>query len=83
MIFIHLSEINVFPRHIKSLTLGPTRRCHEQAAFPKDLKTEVVNQVTERGYLAAEVANRLCVSAHSLYQWLNAVTQHGPNRSNL
>lgn len=24
-----------FPRHLKSLTLGPTRRCHEQAAFPR------------------------------------------------
>ncbi|SUX29964.1 phytanoyl-CoA dioxygenase family protein [Chromobacterium vaccinii] len=24
-----------FPRHLKSLTLGPTRRCHEQAAVPR------------------------------------------------
>ncbi len=23
-----------FPRYLVSLTLGPTRRCHEQAAFP-------------------------------------------------
>ena len=24
-----------FPRHLESLTLGPTRRCHEQVAFPR------------------------------------------------
>ncbi|BAK75876.1 transposase IS3/IS911 family protein [Pseudogulbenkiania sp. NH8B] len=38
--------------------------------FPEEFKIEVVKQVTERGYPVAEVASRLGVSAHSLYQWL-------------
>ncbi|BBF86247.1 mobile element protein [Aquitalea magnusonii] len=38
--------------------------------FPEAFKIEAVKQVTERGYPVAEVASRLGVSAHSLYQWL-------------
>lgn len=38
--------------------------------FPEEFKIEAVKQVTERGYPVAEVASRLGVSAHSLYQWL-------------
>ena len=36
--------------------------------FPEEFKIEAVKQVTERGYPAANVASRLGVSAHSLYQ---------------
>ncbi len=38
--------------------------------FPEEFKIEAVKQVTERGDPVAEVASRLGVSAHSLYQWL-------------
>ena len=39
------------------------RRCTEE------FKIEAVKQVTERNYPVAEVAGRLGVSQHSLYQW--------------
>lgn len=38
--------------------------------FPEEFKIAAVQQVTERGYPVAEVASRLGISAHSLYQWL-------------
>ena len=37
--------------------------------YTEEFKIEAVMQVTERGHPAAEVAARLGVSAHSLYQW--------------
>jgi transposase len=42
----------------------------------------LVKQVTERGYPVAEVASRLGVSAHSLYQWLKRYDPSA-NRPNL
>ncbi len=41
--------------------------------FSPEFKEEAVKQVTERGYPVAEVADRLGVSAHSLYKWVKAV----------
>ena len=38
--------------------------------YPEEFKIEAVKQVTERGHTSAEVAARLGVSAHSLYQWV-------------
>lgn len=38
--------------------------------YTEEFKIEAVKQVTERGHAAAEVAARLGVSAHSLYQWI-------------
>jgi transposase len=38
--------------------------------YTDEFKIEAVKQVTERGHAAAEVAARLGVSAHSLYQWI-------------
>jgi len=46
--------------------------------FPEEFKIEAVKQVTERGYPVAEVASRLGVSAHSLYQWLK---RYDPTRA--
>ena len=46
--------------------------------FPEEFKIEAVKQVTERGYPVAEVASRLGVSAHSLYQWLK---RYDPKRA--
>jgi transposase len=38
--------------------------------YTEEFKAEAVKQVTERGFAVAEVAKRLGVSSHSLYQWL-------------
>ena len=38
--------------------------------YTDEFKAEAVKQVTERGFAVAEVAMRLGVSSHSLYQWL-------------
>lgn len=40
--------------------------------FTPEFKDEAVRQITERGYLVAEVSARLGVSAHSLYKWVSA-----------
>ena len=37
--------------------------------YTEEFKIEAVRQVTERGHRVADVAERLGVSAHSLYQW--------------
>lgn len=38
--------------------------------YTEEFKIEAVKQVTERGHPAKEVAARLGVSSHSLYQWV-------------
>jgi transposase len=38
--------------------------------YPEEFKIEAVKQVTERGYAVADVATRIGVSQHSLYQWI-------------
>jgi len=40
--------------------------------YTDEFKAEAVKQVTERGHRVAEVAARLGVSQHSLYQWVRA-----------
>ena len=40
--------------------------------FPEEFKAEAVKQITERGHKVSEVAARLGVSQHSLYQWIKA-----------
>ena len=37
--------------------------------FTDDFKRDAVVQITERGYPAKEVSERLGVSTHSLYAW--------------
>jgi transposase len=46
--------------------------------FAPEFKDEAVRQVVERGYPVGEVAQRLGVSAHSLYKWVKAVK---PNKA--
>lgn len=41
--------------------------------YSPEFKDEAVRQVVDRGYSIAEVADRLGVSAHSLYKWVKAV----------
>jgi len=38
--------------------------------YPEEFKIEAVKQVTERGHPVADVAARIGVSQHSLYQWI-------------
>lgn len=45
--------------------------------YTEEFKTEAVKQITERGHRVAEVAQRVGVSQHSLYQWIKA-RQHPP-----
>ena len=41
--------------------------------YTSEFKEEAVRQVIERGRSVADVAERLGVSSHSLYNWVNAV----------
>lgn len=43
---------------------------HSPERHPEEFKIEAVKQVTERGLRVADVAERLGVSAHSLYAWV-------------
>ena len=43
--------------------------------YPEEFKIEAVKQVTERGHAATEVAARLGVSSHSLYQWVKRYSE--------
>jgi transposase len=38
--------------------------------YPEEFKIEAVKQITEKRYPIAEVASRLGVSQHSLYEWV-------------
>ncbi len=38
--------------------------------YTEEFRIEAVKQVTDRGHPVAEVASRLGVTTHSLYQWL-------------
>lgn len=46
--------------------------------YPPEFKDEAVRQVVKRGHKVADVAERLGVSSHSLYQWVKAAE---PNQS--
>ena len=41
--------------------------------FSPEFKEEAVRRVVDRGHPVAEVAERLGVSAHSLYKWVKAI----------
>jgi transposase len=43
-----------------------------QKRYTPEFKEEAVRQVTQRGYSVKEVAERLGVSTHSLYEWIRA-----------
>ena len=45
--------------------------------YTPEFKDEAVRQVSERGYSVGEVAQRIGVSKHSLYKWVNAVKPNG------
>ena len=41
--------------------------------YTPEFKDEAVRQIIDRGHSVADVSERLGVSAHSLYKWVNAV----------
>jgi len=46
--------------------------------YPEEFKIEAVKQVTELGYGAYEVAQRLGITTNSLYNWIK---RYGPDSS--
>lgn len=40
--------------------------------YSQEFRDEAVRQVTERGHSVADVAERLGVTAHTLYRWVRA-----------
>ena len=48
--------------------------------YTEEFKMEAVKQVTERGHPVAEVASRLGVTTHSLYQWMKKYSLAEPER---
>jgi transposase len=48
--------------------------------YPEEFKIEAVKQVTERKHPVAEVASRLGVSQHSLYEWIKKYSVPEPER---
>lgn len=51
--------------------------------YPEEFKIEAVKQVTERGHPVAEVASRIGVSQHSLYEWLKRYSLPAAERNEL
>ena len=51
--------------------------------YPEEFRIEAVKQVTERGHPVAEVASRVGVSPHSLYEWLKRCGLPPAERSEL
>lgn len=49
--------------------------------YTEEFKVEAIKQVTERGHAVAEVAARLGVSSHSLYQWIKRYSVPAPERA--
>lgn len=50
--------------------------------YTPEFKDEAVRQVIDRGHTAAEVADRLGISTHSLYKWVKAVKPSNEERQN-
>src|SRR5699024_2478598 len=54
---------------IMRISGGAMSMSSQQKRFTEEFKIEAVRQITERGHRVADVAERLGVSSHSLYQW--------------
>ena len=48
--------------------------------YPEEFKIEALKQITERGYLVAEVAARIGVSQYRLYEWVKRYSVSKPER---
>ena len=49
--------------------------------YTEEFKIEAIKQVTERGYSVAEVAGRLGVTTHSLYEWIKKFNKTAPEQA--
>jgi len=49
--------------------------------YTEKFKVEAVKQVSKRGHLVVEVASRLGVTTHSLYQWIKKYSVSAPERA--
>jgi transposase len=49
--------------------------------YPEEFKKEAVKQVTERGYSAADIAQWLDTTTHSLYTWVKKYGEPQPKLS--
>ena len=49
--------------------------------YTEEFKIEAVKQVTERGHPVVEVASRLGVSQHSMYEWIKQFGVPAPQRA--
>lgn len=49
--------------------------------YTEEFKIEAIKQVTERGYSVTEVAGRLGVTPHSLYEWIKKYSKTEPERA--
>lgn len=50
--------------------------------YTPEFKDEAVRQIIDRGHSVADVSERLGVSAHSLYKWVNAVKPSANEKHN-
>lgn len=51
-----------------------------QIRYTEEFKVEAVRQVTDQGHPVAEVAARLGVSGHSIYQWIKRYSKPAEER---
>jgi transposase len=51
--------------------------------YSPEFKEEAVRQVLQRGYSVVDVADRVGVSAHSLYKWVRAAKAADPANDEL
>jgi transposase len=49
--------------------------------YTDEFKIEAIKQVTDRGHPVAEVASRLGVSQHSMYEWIKRFGVPEPQRA--
>lgn len=48
--------------------------------YTEEFKIEAVKQVVDRGHRVADVATRLGISSHSLYQWIKLYSKPAEER---
>lgn len=63
-----------FTRHFEALQFGVNGGVMSAKRYTEEFKVEAVKQVTQRGRPVAEVAGRLGVTPHSMYQWIKRYT---------
>ena len=47
--------------------------------YTEEFRSEAVKQVVERGFTVADVASRLGISKHTLYEWVHKARKASPS----